>query len=77
MRTTLNIDDELLKTAKIIAVRRGTTLTQVIEESLRDSFQRPVPIPELAVSPGGGRPGLDFRSTSRMMEQLDDADAGS
>ena len=35
MRTTLNIDDELLKEAKIAAVRRNSTLTAVIEDGLR------------------------------------------
>lgn len=37
MRTTLNIDDELLKAAKIVAVRRGTTLTALVEEALREA----------------------------------------
>ena len=35
MRTTLNIDDELLKEAKIAAIRRGSTLTALIERALR------------------------------------------
>jgi len=36
MRTTLNLDDSLLKAAKIAAVRRGTTLTALVEEGLRE-----------------------------------------
>ena len=35
MRTTLNIDDELLKEAKIAAIERNSTLTRIIEEGLR------------------------------------------
>ncbi|MBE0610838.1 MAG: type II toxin-antitoxin system VapB family antitoxin, partial [Dehalococcoidia bacterium] len=35
MRTTLNIDDDLLKEAKIMAVREGTTLTALLERALR------------------------------------------
>lgn len=36
MRTTLNIDDDLLKEAKITAVREGTTLTALLERALRE-----------------------------------------
>lgn len=39
MRTTLNIDDDLLKAAKIAAVRRGTTLTALVEEALRETVE--------------------------------------
>lgn len=35
MRTTLNIDDELIKEAKIAAIREGITLTEYIERALR------------------------------------------
>lgn len=35
MRTTLNIDDELLKEAKIAAIREGITLTEYIERALK------------------------------------------
>ena len=36
MRTTLNIDDELIKEAKIAAIREGITLTEYIERALRE-----------------------------------------
>ncbi|MCA1831293.1 MAG: DUF6364 family protein [Actinomycetota bacterium] len=35
MKTTLNLDDALLRSAKKIAAERGTTLTSVVEEALR------------------------------------------
>ena len=35
MRTTLNIDDELLEEAKIAAIREGITLTEYIERALK------------------------------------------
>lgn len=35
MKTTLNLDDELLRRAKRRAAERGTTLTAVIEDALR------------------------------------------
>lgn len=35
MRTTLNLDDSLMKAAKRLASERGTTLTKVVEGALR------------------------------------------
>ena len=40
MRTTLNIDDELLKEAKIAAIREGITLTEYIERALKRECRR-------------------------------------
>ena len=36
MRTTLNLDDDLIKEAKIAAIREGITLTEYIERALRE-----------------------------------------
>lgn len=41
MRTTLNLDDSILKAAKARAVSEGETLTRVIEAALR-LYLRPV-----------------------------------
>jgi len=38
MRTTVDIDDQLLLYAKHQAVQQGCTLKQVIEDALRDFF---------------------------------------
>jgi plasmid stability protein len=35
MKTTLNLDDDLLREAKKRAAERGTTLTSVVEDGLR------------------------------------------
>jgi len=43
MKTTLNLDDELLRTAKRWAAAQGTTLTKVIEDALRDRLAAPTP----------------------------------
>ena len=34
MKTTLNLDDALVRQAKRVALERGITLTQVVEEAL-------------------------------------------
>lgn len=41
MKTTLNLDDQLLRTAKKVAAERGVTLTRVIEEALRAALVPP------------------------------------
>jgi hypothetical protein len=91
MRTTLRIDDELLKEAKRIALESDRTLTDVIEDSLRETFarrkaQRGSKKVELPTSGHGGlRPGLtwdDLTSYGRMLDIMDgliepgDADPG-
>ncbi len=41
MKTTLNLDQELLRRAKERAAERGTTLTAVIEDALRAGLSAP------------------------------------
>jgi predicted transcriptional regulator len=38
MRTTIRIDDQLLKKAKQLAARSGKSLTSIIEDALRESL---------------------------------------
>ena len=79
MRTTLNIDDELLKQAKASAGREGRTLTSVVEDSLRESFARrqaargrpPVDLPTFR-GRGGVRPGVDLDDNASVRAMLDD-----
>ena len=40
MRTTIRINDQLLADAKKMAAERGTTLTAVIEDTLREALAR-------------------------------------
>jgi hypothetical protein len=42
MRTTLVLDDTLLRQAKRRAAERNLTVSDVVNEALRDSFGRPV-----------------------------------
>ena len=39
MKMTLNLDDQLIRTAKIRAAQQGETLTRLIERALRDYLQ--------------------------------------
>ena len=58
MRTTLDLDDRLLKAARELARKRGTTLTAVVEEALsaRLALQAAPPRPyQLTWKPHSGQ----------------------
>ncbi len=42
MKTTINIDDDLLRAAKAGAAARGMTLTSLVEEALHLALTAPV-----------------------------------
>lgn len=44
MRTTLVLDDLLLRQARRRAAERNLTVSAVVNEALRDSFGRPAPV---------------------------------
>ncbi len=75
MRTTINIDDQLLKYAKQQAAQRGCTLKQVIEDALRESLSHQrlesKPVKLETVSGTGLKPGInldDGRSLNDIMD---------
>ena len=75
MRTTVRLDDALLSEAKALAARTGRSLTQVIEDSLREALARrdeqPSPV-ELPVVRGGRlRPGVSLDSTSDLLDIME------
>jgi hypothetical protein len=80
MRTTVAIDDGLLKTAKQHAEARKMTLGQVIEEGLRlylarteESAQFGPPLPVFTRGTGMA-PGIDPTSNASMLDALDALD---
>jgi len=78
MRTTVSIDDDLLRRAKQAAGARGETLGSLVEEALRrllaeTTTRRPgVELP-LFVGGTGPRPGVDLTSNAAL-EDLTDED---
>lgn len=44
MRTTLVLDDALLRQARRRAAERDQTVSQVVNEALREAFDRPAPL---------------------------------
>jgi ribbon-helix-helix CopG family protein len=45
MRTTPRLDDDLYRRAKAAAAEQGMSLTQLVEEAIRELLDRPVPSP--------------------------------
>lgn len=80
MRTTVRLDDHLMRQVKNFAVRQGKTLTSVMEESLRQLLatrgKKKIAITNLVTVTGGTiAPGVDLDDTASLldiMEQKDD-----
>jgi hypothetical protein len=82
MRTTVNLDDGLLADAKRRAAERGTTLTQVISDALRDTLsardaQTATPFSTITYRGGGLMPGVDLDDGAALRERLGDDRAWS
>lgn len=78
MRTTVRLDEDLLRRAKKEAARRGETLTSLIDRGLRlvlstDSSDLEVGRVELPVSTatGGLREGVELDDSSALLEIMD------
>lgn len=76
-RTTVQLDEELLRSAKELAARTGRTLTAVIEDALRqalaqrDEGKRRPPV-ELPTFCGDGlRPGVDLDDSAALSELME------
>lgn len=76
MRTTIRLDDALLKEAKQVAARTGRSLTRVIEDALRESLTRQVaPAPRerfkmVTRSGHGPRPGVDLDDGASLLDVM-------
>lgn len=78
MRTTLTIDDELLRQAKERAARTGRTMSDIVSDALREALQRraaPDPGPtHLPTSPGRPRPGVDIDNSAALLDLMEEAE---
>jgi len=74
-RTTVRLDERLLKDAKRYALERNKTLTAVIEEALRDKLgEKEAAETEPFVLPthnGGLRPGIDLTNRGLVEDIMD------
>jgi len=81
MRTTIRMDEQLLREAKRLAAETDRTLTALIEDTLREALarrraagrRRRVTLPTFA---GGGlRPGVDLDDSASLLEIMERSDA--
>lgn len=79
MRTTVNIDDELLAAAKVLSARTHRTIGSILEEALRKMLydveqqtEATSALPDFAYS-GGLRQGVDLWDKDAMAELLGEA----
>lgn len=80
MRTTIRIDEELLKEAKQFAVRSGKSLTAVIEDALRESLSRHrgsgqrEPVRLVTFDGKGLLPGVDLDDSAALLGLMEHSD---
>lgn len=76
MRTTISIDDELLAEVRRRAADLRKTVSEVIEDSVRESLlrRREVGRPPFRVHPfsgGGPQPGVDLDDNAALLDLMD------
>jgi hypothetical protein len=77
MRTTISIEDHLLRAAKQRALEQGMTLGGVVEDALRTALDPPsskaksLPLP-VSRRRGGTRGGIDVADGPRLRDVMDE-----
>jgi hypothetical protein len=80
MRTTIQLDDDLLAEVKLLAARSGKTLTSVIEDALRETLSRQKQVTErkrvrlTTVSGRGPQPGVDLDDAAGLLSNMEESD---
>ncbi|MBI4492956.1 MAG: type II toxin-antitoxin system VapB family antitoxin [Chloroflexi bacterium] len=80
MRTTIRLDEQLLKEARELAIRSGKSLTSIIEDALRESLARQRSSGQrervrLATFSGKGLlPGVDLDDSAALLDVMESSD---
>ncbi|MBN2496677.1 MAG: ribbon-helix-helix protein, CopG family [Deltaproteobacteria bacterium] len=78
MRTTIQVDDQVLRDIKKLAASSGKTLGSVIEEALREKLARRQELSEdapvsLPVFKGAGlQPGVDLDDSRALLDRMEE-----
>ena len=80
VRTTISFDPQVLRSAKVMAAARGASLSEIVQEALRENLARknPAPMyrpPLTSQKTGGMLPGIDINKTSELLALMDEWDA--
>ena len=78
MRTTVNIDPDVLRKAKQRAADEGRTLSDLVTETLRERLARRRPpgrgsFAAVTFGEGGTLPGVDVTNNAAVRDLMDDA----
>ena len=77
MRTTVNLDDQLLLAARRLAVEEQVPLARVIEDALRESLARPRAqrgtVRLITSSVPGVKPGVDLDNGRSLLQIMEDS----
>jgi hypothetical protein len=76
MRTTFNLDDELFRALKKRAAETGRTMTELVDEALREMLARDPGPSEVHEFPwvtirGKLRPGIDVTDRNSLLEAME------
>ena len=80
MRTTIRIDEQLLRQAKQLAARSGKSLTSLIEDALRESIARQhsagqrQPVRLVTFRGSGLLPGVDLDDSAALLDLMESSD---
>ena len=81
MRTTIRLDDDLLREAKTLAAETDQTLTSIIEDALRERLERQRhqrrirESVQLTTFKGNGlQPGVDLDNTAELLDLMGASD---
>ena len=77
MRTTISIDDDVIRRAKLRATEEGKTLGQLVTEALRERIgRRPRSRREryepVTFGEGGALPGVDLTNNAAVRDLMDE-----
>jgi hypothetical protein len=77
MRTTIRLEEELLKQVRQLAAQTGQTMTSIIENALREMLSRRNTPPKrrrvrlITDGKGGLRPGVNLDNMSELYDLMD------
>jgi predicted transcriptional regulator len=80
MRSTIRFDDQLLIQAKKLAAERGTTLSALLEDALRETLarrkppQRRLKLHLTTTGRGGVQPHVDLDDTAALLDRMEGRD---
>lgn len=80
MRTTIRLDEELLREAKLLAARSGKSLTSIIGDALRESLSRQggaaqrEPVRLITFDGKGLLPGVDLDDSAALLDVMESSD---